>query len=324
MRRKSVSVALAVCGAVIGAGFASGREICAFFARYGEASLLAMLSAVAVIGGMVYTALRRTSADGLPQAWRGTWWEACWRALFALLLMVTGGAMLSGSGEIAALLLPMRGAKLAGMAVTMAFAAYATWRDWNTLPFVSAALVVCMVGMMVLGLRLPVSGGAAVMKKASAVQALVSGICYGGLNVALSVPAMAGGLATSKERRHAALLVMVVLGVMLFLGNALMLRHPEVMHVPLPLVQLLRGYGMGGYRLCAGTLYLAVLTTYLAALKGLKALCGGVLRRFVACQVAVTAVALLGFTRIVDVVYPLLGGLCFLLMVLAAVRDRKG
>lgn len=320
MRRKSVSVALAVCGSVIGAGFASGREICAFFARYGGASLLAMLSAVAVIGGMVFTALRRISADGLPEAWRGTWWEACWRALFALLLMVTGGAMLSGSGEIAALLLPLRGAKLAGMAATMAFAAYATWRGWNTLPFVSAALVVCMVGMMVLGLRLPVSSGAAVMQKASPMQALISGVCYGGLNVALSVPAMAGGLPTSKERRHAALMVMAVLGTMLFLGNALMLRHPEVMHTPLPLIQLLRGYGMEGYRLCAGTLYLAVLTTYLAALKGLKVLCGDVLRRYVACQVAVAAVALLGFTRIVDVVYPVLGGGCFLMMALAVGR----
>ncbi len=321
MRRKSVSVALAVCGAVIGAGFASGREICAFFARYGEASLLAMLSAVAVIGGMVFTALRRTSADGLPQAWRGTWWEAGWRALFALLLLVTGGAMLSGSGEIAALLLPLHGAKLAGMAATMAFAAYATWRDWNTLPFVSAALVVCMVGMMILGLRLPVSGGAAVMEKASPVQALVSGVCYGGLNVALSVPAMAGGLANPKERQHAALLVMAVLGIMLFLGNALMLRHPEVMHMPLPLIQLLRGYGATGYRLCAGTLYLAVLTTYLAALKGLKALCGTVLRRYAASQVAVAAIALLGFTRIVDIVYPLLGAVCFLLMVFAARKE---
>lgn len=321
MRRKSVSVALAVCGAVIGAGFASGREICAFFARYGEASLLAMLSAVAVIGGMVFAALRRSSADGLPENWRGTWWEACWRALFALLLIVTGGAMLAGSGEIAALLLPLRGARLMGMIVTMVFAAYVTWRDWNALPLVSAALVVCMVGMMLLGLRLPVSGGVAVMEKASALQALVSGVCYGGLNVALSVPAMAGGLADTRERRRAAWLVMAMLGAMLFLGNALMLRHPEVMHVPLPLIQLLREYGMNGYRLCAGTLYLAVLTTCLAALKGLKALSKNVLRRYIASQLAVAAVALLGFTQIVDVLYPLLGGLCFLLMLFASRKE---
>ena len=45
-----------------------------------------------------------------------------WTALFTGLMAATGGAMLAGAGEVAALLLPVRGAYWLGAAATLGLA----------------------------------------------------------------------------------------------------------------------------------------------------------------------------------------------------------
>lgn len=317
MRHRGIATAFAICGCVIGAGFASGREVAAFFTRFGSWSAAAMISAVAVIGLISNGMLACASTKGMPLSWQGTRLETCWQALFALLMVVTGGAMLSGSGEIAALMLPFRNAQTMGMVVTLALGVLLTAQNHHALPSISTALIICLLGMMVLGLRTQPSSGAHLAQARRPLQAILSGVCYGGLNMALALPAMTDGLVQGRERRCAVALTCVLLGTLLFLGNALLLRHPELMDAPMPLVHLLRSYGLSGYRLCGATLYLAVLTTLLSALKGLRTLCAGRTRAFMAGVGAVIIMALMGFSRIVDVVYPLLGGACFLLMVMA-------
>lgn len=322
MRRGGVLTAFAVCGSVIGAGFASGREIGSFFARFGVYSPAAMASAVSVIGLICHGMLAHPGDGGMPRAWRGTHLEACWRAMFALLMTVTGGAMLSGSGEIAALMLPVHGAQAIGMAFTLALGVLLTVKNKNVLPAVSVALTVCLLGMMALGLCLEPSPDMYLSHAHRMPEAFASGICYGGLNAALALPAMAGGIPDRRQRRRTVWIVCALLGTLLFLGNALLLRHPGLINAPMPLVRLLGGYGIGGYRLCGATLYLALLTTLLASLKGLWTLCRGRAAVFSAGALAVAIIALLGFTRIVDVVYPFLGAGCFVLMAFAIVRGR--
>ena len=70
-----------ILGTVIGAGFASGKEICAFFVRFGKASyFLAVLSGIVFFLGVyamlaVGNAIEEKDADGFHKALfgKGQW-----------------------------------------------------------------------------------------------------------------------------------------------------------------------------------------------------------------------------------------------------------
>ena len=69
---RSFAGALACTGAVIGAGFASGREIVAFFSRYGNAGWWLMALAAAAMAGLCVLVLRSAACSG----------AACWCDLY--------------------------------------------------------------------------------------------------------------------------------------------------------------------------------------------------------------------------------------------------
>ena len=110
MEKRSGRVAAEICGAVVGAGFASGKEIASFFSRFGRWSWVGILLAVAVVGAVCLGVLRHPGVAGMPPAWHRRAPGRLWTALFTGLMAATGGAMLAGAGEVAALLLPVRGA----------------------------------------------------------------------------------------------------------------------------------------------------------------------------------------------------------------------
>ena len=312
------SSAWAVVGAVIGAGFASGREVAAFFSRYGAWSWFAVVAAIGAIGWIGLGTLR---SPGIPAPWRHRWPGLVWQGMFAALLAATGGAMLAGAGEIAALTLPLHGAYWMGMLSTLCLAWWLSQRQVASLAMISRMLTVCMLGVMALGLSLPQLRGVWVEEAPDwslLPRSLLHGLCYGGFNVALASPVMdeiAQGL-SHKEKRQCVAMVCLILGAVLALGNAVLLRHPALLSAALPYVELLGLWGRWGMTLGALALYLAVLTTLVACLRGLESL----LRRrwFMGLPVVV---ALLGFTGAVDKLYPLLGGGCFLLLAAKALHQ---
>ncbi|MGN0763091.1 MAG: hypothetical protein ACI4MK_06870, partial [Aristaeellaceae bacterium] len=99
MDQQAKAVAMAAVGAVVGAGFASGREIDSFFSRYGAWSWLGVAAAAAVAGGIALGVMRRPGQGGMPEGWRGRWPGRLWQGMFGALLLFTGGAMLAGAGE---------------------------------------------------------------------------------------------------------------------------------------------------------------------------------------------------------------------------------
>ena len=134
-------------GAVLGAGIASGREVASFFARYGIWSNLGI-----VVAGLTMMYL---ASGELPTSWQGKWPETVWRMLLAALLVVTGGAMLSGAGEITALVLPVRGAYAVGIAVTLVLAWFLAHRTQTGLAWISRALLVVLAMLIASCLRMP-------------------------------------------------------------------------------------------------------------------------------------------------------------------------
>lgn len=83
-KRKTCFAALELCGAMIGAGFATGREVAAFFSRFG---LWSWLGIAAGTGRLRYWGARWLPAvhGGAKKNWRSAFparWGGCPRALF--------------------------------------------------------------------------------------------------------------------------------------------------------------------------------------------------------------------------------------------------
>lgn len=307
-------------GAIIGAGFASGREVAGFFSRYGPWSWAAVAVAVAAVGWISLGAMRQ---PGVPASWRNCWPERVWQGMFIAMLAATGGAMLAGAGEIAALTMPLHGAYWMGMLSTLCLALWLSERNLSGLAHLSRALTACLIAIMALGFALPRLRGVWVENAPDwslLPTSLLRGLCYGGFNVALASPVLdeiSQGMAL-RDKRRCALWVSLILGALLALGNGVLLRHPALLGVSLPFVALLGQWGQWGMRLGALALYLAVLTTLVACLRGLKAMAR---RRWLLCLPM--AVALLGFSGAVDGLYPLLGGGCFLLLAAKALHGKE-
>lgn len=286
-------------GAVVGAGLASGREIASFFGRYGlwgYAGAALAVGTLFVLGG-----------TEMPDAWHGCWPERLWQVLLSLLLIATGGAMLAGAGEVAALVLPVHGARWLGMTCTLLLAWVLARGSADGIALVSRGMLAVLAVLILLGMTYPPMRAAA-LTDVSIPMALLRGVTYGGFNAALMIPAMNASAALPKELRRRSLGVACMLtGLLLMLGNAVLMKHPALLGEPLPFIRMMAQLGSLGYVLGAMALYLAILSTLTVCLRGL----GG--RWHLIGLVVLTA--MFGFSGVVDAAYPLIGGCCAAMLV---------
>ena len=191
--------ALALLGGVIGAGFASGREIVRFFAAHGAMGFIAVAFALAALLALFallpirLAAEGQTGLSGLCRARFGARVGGVCGALFFLLSAVTGGAMLAACAELSALVWPIRHAYALGFAVTAVLAALLCAFETRGLAVVGGALC----GLLpILLIRLLLSAGRARPafcrkgRRIAVLRAALDGALYAALNAAM----MAGAL----------------------------------------------------------------------------------------------------------------------------------
>ena len=293
-------------GAIIGAGFASGQEIAVFFARFGQWSPVAIGTAVLA----VWLLTRHILNTGESAFLRRTW-----RVAFAALAVVSGGAMAAGVGEIAALTLPLHGARWLGLAASMALGQLCARRNTALLRRLCQCMTLALVVMLILCLRLPATR-AAIVPEGSGFSAALHGVSWAGFNLALAAPLLArrGESRSPGEKQRGAFLLTITLGSLLMMGCAVLRRHPLAMGSELPLVLLTAQLGRWGFPLCCLTLLLAEISTLSAALRSLTSLLP---RRWSwVGPTAILLTALAGFGSLVAKIYPVLGGICTVLLLL--------
>ena len=281
-------------GAAVGAGLASGREIASFFGRYGAWGYAGIVVSAAVMALL--------AGARLPSAWRGRWPERLWRTLQSLLLLVTGGAMLAGAVELATAL-PGRWARPSAMAATLLTAWLLAYRTQCGLAWVSRVLLAGLAALLVRAMLRPPMGGT-MQAEPFAPLGLLRAAAYGGFNAAIMHPVMAVHRGGARPLTAACSLLACLLAA----GLAVLLRHPAAMGAPMPFAFLAGEMG-GGQLLAGACLYMAILSTLTACLRGLGSAWS---------PVGVAVAAMLGFTGAVESAYPLLGGACAVMM--AAMR----
>ena len=158
---------LACVGAVIGAGFVSGREIYSFFTRYGEASWGLILLSAATMVFLCTLCMRRAQQEQADcwcslQCFSGTKMGALARGCVTALMLVTGGAMVSAAGHLTELLWPSSWAYPAGAVGTLLLAWLLGSRGVGPLSAVSGFLTALLIGVMLVLMRQPGAGESAV------------------------------------------------------------------------------------------------------------------------------------------------------------------
>ena len=324
--------ALACIGAVIGAGFASGREIVVFFTRYGASSWALIVLTVAAMTALCAFVMLRLRGSGKTQ-WcalyeeQRRWVRLAGQGCLFLLFSLIGGAMLSAGGELLALLLPFRHAYGLGCGATLLFAALLSQRGLKPLSWLSLVLTALLIGAYVLLLRLDAPPDTVVVREErSLVRGAIGAVAYAGMNLAIGLGVVCECADGSRRTLcRSSVLFGATMLLLLFLGNALYLRDPGAWQDALPIIPLLAGYGRTGFLLGAITLYLAMLTSLLAVVRALN---DQVKRLPPAPRVALPLLAplgfsLLGFQGIVETWYAPIGLCCIALLFLPMLARRR-
>lgn len=311
------SAVFGIVSAMVGAGFASGREIMHFFSRYGLLSWGFGVLAAGIMGGMMKRVMDEAAETGdfLPQGNH----QSAGKALLLLLFTASGGAMAAAAGELAALTVPVDHARCWGTLLTLCAGVPAARNPVHALGVIGKILVPLMIAAFFFCFRLPTDQSISVAPSFPCmIIALVQLLGYCGLNVMLSTGVLyrAGLRRESRERKRLAVGAAAVIGALLLLGNAALLPHiRELEDAPLPFVLLLRAYGKTGFYLSALVLYLAVFSTLaaiLCALRGMLPWKSKIPGLWAGLLCA--ASSLLGFEEIVGLAYPILGWLGILLI----------
>ena len=328
--------ALALLGSVVGAGFASGREIVRFFAAHGAMGFVAVAFSLASLAALFLCLAERLSAagqtglPGLCASRFGARVGGVCTALFFLLSAVTGGAMLAACAELSALVWPIRPAYAAGFFITLPLAVWLAAHEARGLAAVGGALCALTPVLLVRLLCLP-EGEACFFPAGPpdrVLRAALDGALYAALNAAMMAGALPTLLALSARKRRACVALLVLLfGLLLTLGMLVCQRHIQsVAMQPLPFVWLSRRLGSGGYLLVALCLYAAALSTLCAMLCAMANLLPRGLKtgaRLILSALLCAALARVGFGRIVQSGYPILGALCAALLLLLALPARQ-
>ena len=290
---------LCIAAAMIGAGFASGREIMQFFSLYGSFSWVLVILAAGVTALMLRLMLAR-QRETLPAG----------RALLFLFSLAVGGGMTAAAGELWALTVPVRYARILGSVITLAACLCLAGGSLRSMAWLGRILLPLLLSVLVLCLRVP---GASPKKSSiniwEGILAMINAVGYCGLN-GMTAAGVLNSSWSRKEQTGISLAVGLLTALLLGLANAALLPHAETLSdAALPTVSLLRAYGKLGYYVSAAVLYLAASTTLIAVLRGLMTLSAHYIPRYRKSLVglSVLTISLLGFEDIVGKAYPALG-----------------
>ena len=334
-KQDSMGIAAAIVASIVGAGFASGREIVAFFGKFGIAGYAGALAAAGLVAlatrGVIALSgkYREGALPGLMRCVAGR--SAGGNSLMALLLITVSAAMVAAGGELGALLVNVHGAREMGMALTAVLAGVCVACGMAALKWLGGATVVMMLGyFVVLALRAPEPGPVYVRPGA-----LASAAAYAGFNLtgACGVACAAGlELGSRGDARRAAISVgratgLLLLALLLAALVCMRVHWAQVESAPMPSVLLAAGLGIAGYYMTIVVMWIAVLSTLTGALLALElqarrwGFCAWDVR--VGVLGAATLLGGIGFEQLVDSAYPVLGGMCALYLAVLLVLGRR-
>ena len=325
--KTDINAAFAICAAIIGAGFASGREIVSFFSALGSASWVGVIASSTASSLLIYVIMRlsrHTRALTLPRIYGALMGQRCRDALsllHGLLCLCAASVMLSAGAELGALTFSVQHSHALGLLLTLCAALVSLKLGLNSLGTLGGILTVITVPYYI-----AIASGSQAASSFSAnglLQAVPLGLLYAAFNAAL-----AGGTICLSARQSASpVRTACMAGILLFLllacaNRAMLSADEDILRTALPSVALAARWGVAGYYASIAVMWLAVLTTLCAMLHSLSALLteeAHLPRRnaLICGTLCACALSICGFETLVNAAYPILGWVCtFALIVL--------
>lgn len=312
--KKEHSAVLACAGAVIGAGFASGHEIVAFFTRYGKHAWWLIVLAAFVMGGLCSVCMEKAKKT------HGEWHHLMRHSRIAegctiVLMFITAGAMVSAGGYAAALLLKWNWAYGAGVLGTLMAAWLIGTGRLRGLSMISAALTTALLCALLAAMLIPSSGARVDLQPTVGLAAAVlKTVGYASMNMTLAMGVVCRCAKQTDSAMKTSCLFGWLMAVLLMLANYLYSCHPEVQDSIFPLVRLLSQYGRKGYLFSGILLYLSILTTLSSLVCALRSAGEEWIERKDLRMLVMLGIPLIisriGFSEIVDRLYAPAGLVC--------------
>lgn len=340
-RDRDIVPALTAMAAIAGSSFGSGQEIILFFSQLGDAAWPGMLLAallMALMTGMILRICQHTGADNFPDLFRRTAGQKYGDViglLYGLLMACTAAMMLKTCGELGALTLPVRNGYWQGMtlalmlAITIALSPLKWLALLGAVALLSTILFYTALFLDVRPVHTPIRIETVLRLKNNYWAMGIFALLHACLNISIAAPSLT---CASRLRPHPGRCACLTGGMMLiclFCGHAALLRGGQSLFgQSLPMVILAARWGISGFWISAGFMYLCALSTLSACIRALTG-------QFLKCQSRPRALCLLPGTLLtwalfiaadeaLGLAYPCLGWICaFALGVLACMIDKR-
>lgn len=315
-------------GTVVGAGFATGREVMQFFTRFGHwgVFMIAISTALFVwLGAKTMLLAARLEARSYEDLNRHLFGEKGGAGVSLLMLLILLGAnavMLAGAGTIFTEQLHLN--YQLGLLVTITACFLLLHRGMSAILAVNTLVVPCMIlfALVILFHMLhdPASHRGLTMRTDAPLLGVgLSPLLYAAYNLTMSqavlVP-LGAAMRDPRTIRCGAWIGGIGIGLLLLAGHlAMSARMPEVVHFDIPMGSIAQEIGGWIHTIYVLLIYLEILTTLVADQYGLTL---QLYTRVHWPKPALTAVLLLvcygasqfGFGTLLSLLYPLFGMLC--------------
>jgi len=335
---KSCQVAFTYIGTIVGAGFASGREVMQFFTRFGEIGpiLIALASVFFVfVGAKIMLLAAEIKARSYEDLNKHLFGERTGKVISQVMLVVilaVNAVMLAGAGSIFAENWPL--GRQFGMMVTVTICYLLLIRGMSGILAINSLVVPSMAAFAVILLAgTPDFGPMFRAQEAADAPLLVawmSPLLYAAFNLTMAqavlVP-LGSQIRDARILKRGAWLGGIGIGLLLLAGHLIMSAHlPEINRYDIPMAAVARDFGAWIHFSYVFLIFSEILTTMLADIYGLTA---QIAQKTRLASGSISAALLMicflvgqfGFGPLLSTLYPLFGFFSLIWLYLM-IRDR--
>ncbi|MFD2371385.1 hypothetical protein ACFSO0_15780 [Brevibacillus sp. GCM10020057] len=332
-------IAFTYIGTVVGAGFASGREIVEFFVQYGTQGLAGILLATALFtwaGTRVMLISYRIQADSYQDVSTylfGHPFGMVFNSLLLTVLLGTTSVMLAATGAIfwESFQLPSQ----VGIWISMLMIFVVTRKGLFAIHRVNSIFVPTLVAftLLVFLYTQPWKDPILISESPRAWAWLSSPLSYVALNVSLTQAVLVpiGRHSTSEKPLIAGGIIGGLgIGLLLILAySSLAVEMPDIQHAEMPMIALLHGVGRGIPLLFSLLVYAEIFSTLVANVFGLAEQLRQVTHLrgptvLFGILIITYFISFIGFSSLLRLLYPLFGQLVVFFLVMLFYRQWRG
>ncbi|WP_100487152.1 transporter [Sporolactobacillus pectinivorans] len=324
----SLQIAAAFIGTVVGAGFASGREIIQFFSQYQAwgmigAAISGLLMAWIGTKMMVYARrIKAYSFNELVTRLFGEHLGAMIQCLIFLMMLGITGVMLAGAGAVFKEQLGWH--RLLGMALSIVICLLFLVKGSRGLLWMNSIVVPVLI-MLFLILFFTDKPGSVSTSNPQSAYWIASAVSYASFNIMTAIVVLvplARDIDDERVLKVGGLAGGVGFTLLLLLSNLMILNHPSVMLFDMPMAELVRPLGLIMHLIFVIVIFGEILTTFVGNIFGLARQMHSAFPHFLSPERSIILLIfsslILGqasYGSLIRVLYPLYGFICTALFV---------